>query len=271
MDQAPFQERQFGPTPREARGHAIVIHGFTGAPSDVWPVAQVLGTRGLSVTVPCLRGHQAGTAGVGSATLEQWREDVLQAARTAAEHKPGPVYCVGFSMGALLVLDLATRSDIPIAAVAALAPPLALGPLGRHVSALVSRAPWLKDAALRKRGGPDISNGTPLPGAPALPLRGIHQLYRLMDDVRAALPSLKTPLLVLHGRLDHTAPVAGAYALARTATAASPMRIVILERSFHVITRDVEATRVAREVGDFFERQLTRTHAQRPETSDRRR
>ena len=193
---------------------------------------------------------------MGEATLEQWREDIRRAALDGAEQSPGPVYCAGLSMGALLALDLAAKGDFPIGAIAALAPPLGLGAVGRYLGATAQRLSWLRNAAVPKRGGPDIANGTPLAGAAALPLRGVHQLYRLIDDVADSLAKVIAPLLIVHARQDHTAPVEGAYRLAAEATAAASLRLVILERSFHVITRDVESGRVSREVSSFFERCL---------------
>jgi esterase/lipase len=68
---------------------------------------------------------------------------------------------------------------------------------------------------------------------------------RIADD---ALPQIQAPVLVLHARRDHTAPVACAQRIAERARA---RRVRILERSFHLIASDVERDLVATEVIDF--------------------
>lgn len=253
MIYSPFAHRTFGPAPTHGRPCAVVIHGFTGAPSDVWPVASALGTAGFATAVPCLTGHDQGVEGIRDATLKDWCEDVRSAAQRLCDATGQPVYVAGLSLGSLLALDLALSETVPVAGVAALAPPLVLGSAGRLASALVHRTPQLRHLTMPKLKGPDIENGAPLPGAPGMPLLAVHQLYRLMDRVKAGLGEYHKPLLVLHSQQDHTAPILGGYTLA-AAVRATPLRLVVLERGFHVITRDVLSTRVANEVVAFAER-----------------
>ena len=56
------------------------------------------------------------------------------------------------------------------------------------------------------------------------------------------------PVLVVHGKHDHTAPVACATEIASARTRA---RIKLLERSYHLIASDVERDIVAEEVRSF--------------------
>jgi carboxylesterase len=60
---------------------------------------------------------------------------------------------------------------------------------------------------------------------------------------------VRAPLLVVHARRDHTAPVASA---ARISTLARAARTRILDDSFHLITIDLERDAVAAEVSHFF-------------------
>ena len=39
------------------RGQALLIHGFTGIPNEVRPLAEVFGGLGFSVIAPLLPGH----------------------------------------------------------------------------------------------------------------------------------------------------------------------------------------------------------------------
>src|SRR5262249_20804886 len=110
---------------------------------------------------------------------------------------------------------------------------------------------------LPKRGGRrDIAD----PGArresftyEATPLAGVAELLRLQGIVRAELSRIHQPTLLLHGRHDHTVPVASLARL-RASLGAEVTEAHVLERSQHVITIDVERERVAALVTDFLER-----------------
>jgi esterase/lipase len=72
-----------------------------------------------------------------------------------------------------------------------------------------------------------------------------------MELVDGLLPSVRAPLLVLHGAHDHTAPVGSAHRIAARVTS-QPLRLRILPRSYHLLAIDEERTIVAAEVGAFF-------------------
>jgi carboxylesterase len=80
-------------------------------------------------------------------------------------------------------------------------------------------------------------------------------MVAFMTVVDEELPRVRAPLLVIHARHDHTAPVASA---ARIAERAHALRTRILDRSFHLITVDVERDIVAAEVSTFFAAHLRR-------------
>ncbi|MGM0578007.1 MAG: alpha/beta hydrolase [Myxococcota bacterium] len=230
----------------------MAVHGFTGTPWDVLPVAEGLAADGWSVRVPLLTGHDRGWRGIARARLSDWRRDVEEAARDVHERTGGPVLVVGLSMGALLCLDLAQRGAVPVRAVGSLAAPLRLGRPARALSALsrMGSPGWGERLIWPKIGGPDIANRRPMPGASWMPLRGVAELGDLVRDVRADLAAVRAPLLVVHARRDHTAPPEGASLLAASVSS-DWVRLVLLEEGYHVITRDVCEERVAAEVVAF--------------------
>ncbi len=234
----------------------MVVHGFTGAPWDVLPVAERLASAGLRTHVPLLRGHERGARGIAAARLDDWRGDVdraLDAVRR--EVGPAPVFLAGLSMGGLLALDAALRLDeegaaVP-AALATMAVPLDLGRAARLLSEGSRRLEW-EGVAWPKLGGPDIEAAVELPGANQLPLRSVAELIALMDSVVASLGRVRAPTLVLHALSDHTAAVESAYELAAR-LGARRLRVVLLREGFHVLPRDTSGARVAEEIATFFE------------------
>ncbi len=231
---------------------AVVLHGFTGSPYDVQPLAESLAARGCAVELPLLRGHGDGVPGVMAATRDQWRDDVDAAcARAAARAQTDTVGVVGLSMGALLALDAAYRLP-SVQRVASLAAPLSLSAPARALAriAVTSDARWLRELVWPKFGGNDISTRERLPGPRGIPFAALWQLGELIDEVRAQLSRVTCPLLILHAHQDHTATPESALVIASNAGSAS-IELEIVERGFHVITRDVDAADVARRVTSF--------------------
>jgi len=83
-------------------------------------------------------------------------------------------------------------------------------------------------------------------------VRALHQLLLLQEEVRARLPEIRQPVLILHSRRDHTCPLANVTLLERGL--AGPVSTVLLDTSYHVISVDVERERVATEVAGFVDR-----------------
>ncbi len=232
---------------------AVVVHGFTGAPWDMHPLAEGLAAVGVHAHVPLLCGHERGPAGVAAATLADWRADVADELRRLHVITGRPVLLVGMSMGGLLVLDAAIRRVAPIAGLAVLAAPLTLGRASRLAAGAARLVADLQGPVaaqalvLAKRGGSDIANGLEMPGADGIPLLALGEVFGLMDAVRARIEAVEAPLLVVHAAQDHTAPVDGAWELHHRASSRRG-RLVILDEGFHILPRDVTRARVVAEV-----------------------
>ena len=72
--------------------------------------------------------------------------------------------------------------------------------------------------------------------------------------MRADLPNVRTPTLVIHGRHDHTVPMEDSLELTGS-LGSDVIERLWLERSFHVVTLDVERSTVSNAVAGFFARQ----------------
>src|SRR5688500_15240221 len=86
----------------------LLIHGLSGNPADLRPLADELVTRGFTLHVPLLPGHGPSPEGTGRATAQDWQRAVAQAHDALAqscEH----VVLAGHSMGGLLAIGDASR------------------------------------------------------------------------------------------------------------------------------------------------------------------
>ncbi len=88
----------------------LLLHGFTGGPYEVMPLAEHLREQGFHCHVPTLPGHDQGLKGLGDVTWRDWlRAAAREADRLARQF--GEIEVVGFSMGGLLSAYLPTASQ----------------------------------------------------------------------------------------------------------------------------------------------------------------
>jgi len=243
--------RQGGP-----RG-VLCLHGFTGTPFEVRPLAEALASQGFTVSAPLLAGHGTTTDDLAHTHWPDWlRSAEVALAKLSAAVAGGPVAIAGFSMGALLALRLA-RLRPEVAALVVMSAPLRLRPF--HVTAvralaslprLLRRGPI---ATLPKLRGYDVADQQMQgrnPGLLGMPLAGVVSLLELAEMVRRDLPAIRVPTLVAHGTLDRTVPFGDSLELAGT-IGSDVIERLWLRRSGHLIGIDVERTALSEAVARF--------------------
>jgi carboxylesterase len=254
----------------------LCLHGITGTPFEIRPVAEALGRLGCSVEAPMLAGHGQTLRELASSTWKDWLRSAEEAMDALAARSHGkPVALCGFSMGGLLALRLARLYPERVSALVVIAAPLRLRrPQVMGIRALC-RLPLhfetLPALCIPKLNGSDISDREMRyknPGLRAFPVAALENLLDLMDEVRADLPSIRTPTMVVHGRQDHTVPMDDSFELTGS-LASDVIERLWLERSFHVVTLDVERPSVIEGVTRFLGRHAG-WNVPRPSSDDAR-
>ena len=239
------------------RGGVLLVHGFTGSPHEMRPLADPLATAGWDVLGIRLPGH-------GSPEIPEpnewsaWRAAVEEGIdRLERDGSAGRIAVVGLSMGALLAVDLATREPGRLRSVVALSPATTL-PARRLAALWLARrfAPARMRGRLLPKGESDIRDDEARaahPLSPPFPLSAVLSFDELRRRVRRDARGLSLPLLIVHSVGDRTCPVGGARWLARR-VASPDVEIHLLERGGHVIPVDVERETALRLVLGFLDR-----------------
>lgn len=238
------------------RGAVLCVHGFTGSPYTMLPIARALSEAGFRTRAPRLAGHGETVESLQHTRWPDWLGSARAAFdRLAESHEK--VFIVGFSMGALVALTVAHERGARVAGVVAMGTPLTLGWVDQKVLGLVRHLPF-NDLLpfVKKQGGPDVSDpaiGASMPSYDRTPLPAAASLLDAQETVLDRVGRLSVPVLVQHGRQDHVAPVENAgrlYELLRT----PDRHLITYPQSWHILTLDVEHEMVARDVVQFVER-----------------
>lgn len=245
----------------EAGDHAVLLlHGLSSSPLEMRFLARALHREGFTAVAPVLSGYSAGSS---EQRMETW---VAAAAREfdALSKRYARVSVCGLSIGAALALALVAERP-KAQSVVLLSITLdydgwaipwyrfLLGwayftPLRRRWR-YHEQAPFgLRNEALRAKVARAMLKGDLSEVGPAtISLPALHEASRLASDVRRSVAGVSADCLIVHAIDDETSsPINARFVSARLA--ATFVRTIYLDDSYHMITSDNEREIVAREV-----------------------
>ena len=222
----------------------LLLHGLTGAPTEMRGLGEHLHRQGFTVRAPLLPGHGTHHVDLENVTKTQWvdaaREQLLQLRATSSK-----VFVVGQSMGGLLALVLGAerRECVAVDGIIALAPAL-----------VISRLAWFTrfEALLprffpkREERRPDLVDGAQIKemwSYTHTPRKTVRELLRLQNDVRSLLPHISAPLLLLQGRQDRLVSASAAPQIIAK-VASIDKELIGLENTGHMVSVDSERQEV---------------------------
>ncbi len=238
-------------------------------------VGKRLANAGYTVFGMQLAGHCGSEADLLATGWWDWYESVEAAYRRLAR-SCDRVFVGGLSLGALLSLHLA--ANLPRRALAGLAlysttiwydgwntnpfrfllPLLLRLPLGQRYSFWEEPPYGIKDERLRQVVVSRMLSGDSAGGGlPVVRGQSIKELHRLIRRVKRELHAISTPSLILHASEDDMTSVrSNADLLERSL--AGPVRKVLLDDCYHMITVDRQRREVADHTVEFFREAATR-------------
>ena len=251
----------------------LLVHGLTGAPAEMKYLARKLNKAGFAVAAPLLAGHGHDAPTLLGTTWRDWLDSLSGGAdRLASEVDTVSVagICVGGALGLMLAAE---RGGIDAAAVYSMTftydgwnmkswysltaqclQHIAHWPGLRTLSFAEPYPFGLKDEKLREAAARPESNL--IEGAlDRLPMGSLYEMYKLGRHVERVGPDIRVPTLILHARDDDMSAPRNAYRL--RAALGGPVRLELLEDSYHMIHVDRERDRVAALTAEFFKGEHT--------------
>ena len=227
------------------RAGALLLHGFTGNPSAMRPLAARLAAAGLTVSAPALPGHGTAVEDMLPLHWGDWLTAAVEAFGALAG-RCDRVAVVGHSMGGTLACALAETS--PDVAGIAVVNPLVEPPADGMRSGI--RQLLAQGIEVLPGEGPDVADPSVSPPAYAgTPLAPLLSLFEGVEEVALQLAAIRCPVLVLSSRVDHVVPTSNGDLL--MASVSGPAERVWLERSYHAAMLDYDRPEVEARIAAF--------------------
>ncbi len=224
----------------------LLIHGFTGAPTEMRPMGEYLAGRGLTVSGILLPGHGTQVEDMERTTWRDWAGAAEEGLRDLQKRCP-VIFVGGLSMGGLLTLYLGERYPVQgLMAIRTSNRLLPLVPIAKHFLRYVEKEPPEKSDYV------DPETFRRLWSYEVYPTRSAHEMMKLMRRVRRRLRDIRAPILIVHGDQDSLVPPAAARELYQAVSSAS--KDVLMVHSGHCVTVDAERDLVWRAALDFIRR-----------------
>jgi len=218
---------------------ALVLHGFTGSPVSMRPLAEALAVGGFAVEMPRLPGHGTAVEDMIETGWDDWLTEAERSLTAIQARVPqGKVVVVGLSMGGALTLALA-EGHPELAGIVLINAPVAVpDELAASIEEMLAGGMEVMDSIGGDIADPDADEAS----YGETPLRPLLTMIMAGQDVRAGLPEIKVPTLIITSRQDHVVNPEDSDVLA--AEISGPVERIWLEKSFHVATLDYDRAEV---------------------------
>lgn len=223
----------------------LLLHGHTGAPSEMRLLGEYLNSKGFTVKCVLLPGHGTTPEDLNETTTDDW---YAEAERVCCEllSSHSKVMVAGLSMGGLLTIRMA--SQLPIERAAILAAPIYLQ--DKRVPLFPILKYFIKYLPKQKRNYHEAAKYNV--AYDKMPTKPIGSILQMIKTAKAEyIPKIEIPCLIMQSKIEHTvAPKSAQYIYDNIKSKVK--KLVWFEHCGHILTLDNEREKVFELVGEFF-------------------
>lgn len=239
-----------GAEPLSAAGGPVgclVIHGFTGNPSSMRPIAEAMVADGHSVETPRLPGHGTTVEDMNTTSWSDWTAEVESAYQRLAG-RCDHVVAMGLSMGGTLTAWIGAEHPEVAGLVLVNAAAEPSDEMRAGLQAMLDGGDEYMDGIGSDVADPDVTESA----YAKVPLAPLVSMLDAVADLQDRLGDITAPALVMTSPQDHVvAPTASDHL---AATLGGPVERETLERSYHVATIDFDRDLIIERIRDFVRR-----------------
>lgn len=207
----------------------LVVHGFTGSPSELYPFCNFMADHDYSINCILLPGHGTSHFDLEECTWQDWYKAVEEE-YDEMKKKYKKVYLAGLSMGGVLCLYLASKRKVD--GIIAMASGVRLKdwrvPLIPFIKIFTKRIPKTNNSYARgperNRFAYEYNSAT-----------ATTELVKLNKTVENELEKITSPLLLIHSKNDIVIPYSNTE-LISAKVKSEFTKIVTLDNAGHIIT-----------------------------------
>lgn len=223
----------------------LLLHGYTGAPSEMRLLGEYLNSKGFTVKCVLLPGHGTTPEDLNETTTDDWYAEAEHACcELLSSHSK--VMVAGLSMGGLLTIRIA--SQLPIERAAILAAPIYLQ--DKRVPLFPILRYFVKYLPKQKRNYHEAAKYNV--AYDKMPTKPIGSILQMIKTAKAEyIPKIEIPCLVMQSKIEHTVAHKSAQYIYDNIKS-KVKKLVWFEHCGHILTLDNEREKVFELVGEFF-------------------
>lgn len=227
----------------------ILVHGHTGTPKEMRWMGEYLANLGYTILGVRLAGHATKPEDMRRTNWQDWVnsiEDGYHLLKSVTDQ----IFLIGFSMGGILSLQFASHHLVTGTVVLSTPYALPSDPRLSFIGIVALFMPWMKQRPTDWHN-PEAAEDHIC--YPYFPTRSVIQLRELLNQMRAGLPRIKTPVLIIQSKQDSGVDPHNAE-LILAELGSSDKQIFWVENSGHVIPREPDRELAFQAIHQFIQR-----------------